>query len=272
MHLLFDIGGTKTRVASSLDGKTLNNSKTIPTSLDFETGLNLIKQIANELTSESIQSIACGIAGILNSDKTKLLKSPHLLGWVDKPLKEELEKMFNAKVYLENDTALVGLGEATQGAGKEKSIVAYITISTGVGGVRIVDQKIDKNALGFEVGHQIILPSGPICSCGGQGHWETLVAGSYLEKIYKQKAEDIKDETVWDEVTKYISIGLHNVIVSWSPDIVILGGSVIKSISLEKVKSQIKDLLTIFPNTPQIVLATLGDEGGLYGALKYLNQ
>ncbi len=267
MYLVFDIGGTNTKIGTSLDGKKLTNTQIIPTPPDFETGINIIKQFSKD----NIQAIAGGIAGNLDSEKSSLYKSPHLPGWVNKPLKQELENIFNTKVYLENDTALVGLGEATQGAGKDKNIVAYITISTGVGGVRIVDQKIDKNAQGFEVGHQIILPNGSICDCGGKGHWETLVAGSYLERIYKKKAEQITDQAVWDEVIKYISIGLHNVIVSWSPDIVVLGGSIIKSISLEKVKSQVSNLLTIFPNSPEIVLASLGDEGGLHGALRYLN-
>lgn len=272
MFLVFDIGGTHTRIANSPDGETLSSLKTAYTPQDFEKFIEMLKQVAWELSYQKIKGIAVGITGILDSEKTSLVKSPHLLGWVDRPLKERLEKVFNTKVYLENDTALVGLGEATLGAGKGKSIVAYITVSTGVGGVRIVDQKIDKSAHGFEVGHQIILPDGSPCDCGGKGHWETLVAGSYLERIYKQKPEDIKDEAVWNEVTKYLSIGLHNIIVSWSPDIIVLGGSVTESISLEKVKSQVSELLTIFPKSPEIVLATLGDKGGLYGALEYLKS
>lgn len=270
MYLVFDIGGTHTRIATSLDGKNLTSTKTIPTSPDLETGLNAIKQITAELIDGEVKAAVCGITGILNSDKTSLVKSPHLPNWANKPLKEELEKLFNTEVYLENDTALVGLGEATLGAGKGKSIVAYITVSTGVGGVRIIDQKIDKNAQGFEPGHQIILPDGSPCDCGGKGHWETLIGGSYLERLYKQKPQDLKDEAIWDEVTKYLSIGLHNIIVSWSPDIIVLGGSVIESISLDKVRSQVAEYLTIFPKAPEIVLATLGDEGGLYGALSYL--
>ena len=272
MYLVFDIGGTNTRIGVSEDGKTLN-SKIIPTEKDFQVGIRAIKKIADELSgSQKIDAIAGGIAGPLDKDKTMLVKSPHVSGWVNKPLKLELEKIFNCSVSLENDTALVGLGEATAGAGVGKSIVVYITVSTGVGGVRIVDGKIDRNSLGFEPGHQVILPNGSPCNCGGIGHLETLVAGFYLERTYKQKPQDIKDPQVWNEVARYLGLGLCNSIVHWSPDIVVLGGAVMKSVDLEKVKSSLKEYLTIFPIPPKIVLGTLGDEGGLYGALKLLER
>lgn len=272
MYLLFDIGGTNTRITVS-DGKNLGSIKIIPTPQDFESGIQILKhEIDQLLDGQLVEKVAGGITGLLDIHKTMLIKSPHLFGWVNQPLKETFEKLFDAPAYLENDAALGGLGEATKGAGQNHNIVAYITVSTGVGGVRIVDQKIDKNALGFEVGHQIILPDGPACDCGGKGHWETMVAGSYLERIYKQKPEDIQDETVWNEVIRYLSIGLVNIIVHWSPDIIVLGGPIVKQVSLNSVKSQVQENLTIFPQIPSIVLATLGDKGGLYGALKYLKQ
>lgn len=271
MYLVFDIGGTNTRIAQSSDGQTLESIKTFPTEKNFEQEIRLISQTVKEIAGISkIESASGGIAGTLDKEGSLLLSAPHLREWVQKPLKEELEFNLDAPVFLENDTALAGLGEANLGAGKGKSIVAYITVSTGVGGVRIVDKKIDKNAFGFEVGHQIILPEGASCDCGGKGHWETLIAGSYLERTHKVKPEQIKDATVWDEVIKYLSIGLHNIIVSWSPEIIILGGSVIKSIPLEKVKVKVSEYLTIFPQGPDIVLAELGDEAGLYGALQLI--
>lgn len=272
MYLLFDIGGTHTRIADSPDGQTLSTINFAYTPQEFGKFIGMLKQVAWEFSHQKIKGIAVGVTGILNPDKTGLAISPHLKDWVNKPLKEELEKLFKSPTFLENDTAMAGLGEATRGAGTAGKIVAYITVSTGVGGVRIVDKKIDKNAQGFEVGHQIITPNGSPCDCGGKGHWETLIGGSYLERIYKQKPEQIKDEAIWTEVTKYISIGLHNIIVSWSPDIIVLGGSVMESISLDKVKSQVSEYLTIFPHAPKIVLSTLEDKGGLFGALSYLKS
>lgn len=271
MYLCFDIGGTKTRIAASLDGKALSETKIIPTPADFESGIETLKNASTELShGEKIQGIAGGIAGPLDKEKTCLSRSPHVPGWIGKPLKRELEKFSEVPVKLENDTAIEGLGEANAGVGKDKKIVAFINIGTGIGGVRIVEGKIDKNVLGFEPGHQITIPDGNPCTCGGKGHWETYVGGHYLEEIYRQNGENITDPQIWDEISKYTAIGLTNVAVHWSPDIIILGGSVAKSIPLEKVKAYLDQYLTIFPQAPQIVRGILGNDAGLYGALELL--
>lgn len=269
MYLVFDIGGTNMRVAVSSDRENIQKSKIVTTPKDFEQGIQTLKQLADELLGkEKVQAVAGGIAGTLDKDKGVLVSSPHLKDWVLKPLKVTLEKKFAAPVYLENDTALAGLGEALKGAASGKNIVAYLSIGTGVGGVRIVDQKIDRNSLGFEPGHQIIILDGSKCNCGGLGHLEAYIAGSYLEKVYGRKGEELKNEEIWEEASKYLSIGLCNTIVHWSPDIVILGGAVMKSIDLEKVKINLRRNLTIFPESPEIIPAKLGDQAGLYGALE----
>ncbi len=270
MYVLFDIGGTKTRITVS-DGNSVPEPKIIPTPPDFQQGLQTIKTIADELANgQKIDGVAGGIAGPLDSDKTMLVKSPHVGGWINKPLKEELQKLFGNNVHLENDADLGGLGEATKGAGKDHNIVAYYTVSTGVGGVRIVDGKIDQNTLGFEPGHQIIIPDGNQCECGGKGHLEAYVGGLYLPRTYQQKGEEITDPKIWDEISKNLAIGLTNSTVHWSPDIFVLGGSVSKSLPLDRVEFYLKQDLTIFPKTPALAKGILGDSAGLYGALVLL--
>lgn len=249
------------RLAVSDDGKTIARTETYPTPTeDFEKGMEDFKKIADQLTSgEKIEAIAGGIALVFNEDRSIPISTSNLHGWVNKPLKQFLKDSFQSPVYLENDTAVVGLGEATFGAGVGSEIVTYLTVSTGLGGARIVDGKIDKTSVGFEPGHQIIVIDGKACHCGGKGHLEAYVAGSY-------NPQD------WNEVEKYLAIGLNNVIVHWSPQVVILGGSVMKSISVENIKNYLAQDLTIFPQAPEIILSKLGDEGGLRGALALLQN
>lgn len=259
------------RVGVSSDRSTITGSKIVPTPQDFNQGILALKQTADELSGgERISGIAGGVPGPLDKERSMLLACPQLHDWIQESLKAELENAYGAKVHLENDTALVGLGEAMKGAGMGKNIVAHLGIGTGVGGVRIVDQKIDNNSLGFEPGHQIIIPNGNQCNCGGSGHLETYVSGTYFPKIYHQNGENITDPVIWDEIAKYLAIGLNNTIVHWSPDIVVLGGSVMKSLPLEMVTKHLKNELKIFPQAPEILLATLGQDAGLYGALELL--
>jgi len=274
MFLVFDIGGTKMRLTVSRDGKNIEEPKILKTPKDFNEGMLIFKKTAMSLSDgEKIKASAGGIAGPLNRKKEKLINSPNLPGWVNKPLKETIEKFINAPTHIENDAAVVGLGESLFGAGKDYAIVAYITVSTGVGGARIVDGKIDRSAMGFEPGHQIIEINGYLCpTCGIPGHLEGYVSGIAISKKYGKNPQDIIDNKVWDEVAYYLAFGIHNSLLHWSPDVIVLGGSMMEDISLEKVRENLHKILSIFPKAPLIRRAELGDIGGLYGALSIVKS
>lgn len=271
MYLVFDIGGTNIRLGVSKDGQSLHKSKIVLRPKDFDEGIAVFKQVANQLSDgERIEKIAGGIAGPLDKEKTMLISSPHISQWVNRPFKKSLESAFGARVFLENDSALDSLGEAVFGPGKDHSIVGYIQVGTGVGGAKIIEGELDKNSLGFEPGHQIIVPDGKECNCGGRGHLESYISGAYMERNYGQKGENLKDVSSWEEIAKYLAIGLYNSTVFWSPEIIILGGAVTQSIPLDKVKEYFGQIETIFPNPPEIQLAALGSNAGLFGALTLL--
>lgn len=272
MYLLFDIGGTNTRIALSSDGKRLDKKISFPTPESFD---EIIARMQG-LATEKITGIAGGIAAPLNREKTRLENHSNLpASWVDIPLKQMLEDTFQAPVFLENDAAVVGLGEAVVGAGKGKRVVVYITVSTGVGGVYIMNEEIVESAHGFEPGHQIIdfQAAEPICpGCQRPGHLEAYVAGPAIEKRYGKKPEEIFDEKIWDEIAKILAVGLNNTLMHWSCDMIVLGGSVMKSLPIEKVQQHLNALMIIFPRKPVLALRTLESVGGLYGAMALLNK
>ena len=174
MNLLFDIGGTKTRFAYAYEDNELSNIKIIDTPPVFEDGIKEFKDYLSSINNPDISSITGGIAGPLDKNKTMVINAPNLPGWNNKPFKDVLQKEFNTIVNIENDAALVGLGEASRGAGKDKRIVEFLTISTGVGGARIVNQKIQESSMGFEPGHQYI----PVKNSNELIHLEGLISGT----------------------------------------------------------------------------------------------
>jgi predicted NBD/HSP70 family sugar kinase len=275
MIALFDIGGTHTRVAVSQDGKTFGELVVLDTPQPFEDGLEQLVRTIRELAgSEPIKTIAGGIAGPLDREHTMVVNAPNLPDWNGKPFAERLGQEFGGLVILENDTAIVGLGEAVAGAGQGTSIVAYMTVSTGINGVRIVDGRIDRNALGFELGHQIISSEHALCpTCNQPGHLEGLIGGRSLEGRYGKPPHELKDDAaIWDDVIRHLAIGIHNLIVHWSPEIVVLGGGMMKDIELNDLTDQVTQLTTIFPELPTLAGAELGDVGGLHGALELARQ
>jgi len=257
------------RVAGSSDGKTIGAIKVAETpAADFEEGMRVFESLAREIAGEeSVEAIVGGVAGPLSRDKSFLVNAPNIPGWIGKPLKETLEKKFKARVAIQNDTALVGLGEAVVGAGKGHGIVAYVGVGTGVGGVRLVHGVIDENVYGFEPGHHII-------DMNGNKSFESLAAGKALKnRTGKNPHELDQKDPVWKELANVVAVGLHNVAVFWSPDVIVLGGSMVvgdPAIPMAEVIKRFKEIMHIFPEIPFIEKADLGDEGGLHGGLVLL--
>lgn len=280
MYILFDIGGTKTRIAASRDLKTYDTPVKFDTELDFEAGIKKFCDTVVKLKNdEQIEGMAGGIRGVLNHKKTMIETDlgGTLSTWEKKPLADMLHAQFAAPVYLENDAAIVGLGEAHFGAGKGYDIVAYHTVSTGVGGVRIDHGEIDHASTGFEPGHQILdIDDSTLGDTISPDTLENLVSGSALQKRRGMKPYEIpQSDGVWDELAKYLAYGLKNTIVYWSPDVIVLGGSMIigdPRIFNEDIERHTKEILGKEIPCPPIVDATLKDEGGLYGAMALLKQ
>lgn len=277
MYILFDIGGTKMRVVAADRNKFLGEPVVVTTPKDFDDGFATLKRIIDNLADEfeaenhAITAIVGGIAGPLDSDRTMLVKSPNLGGWVEHNIKKALHDAYHVPVNIENDAALVALGEAHFGAGMGKQIVAYLTISTGIGGARIIDGKIDRSSMGFEPGHQIIDPDNSLCPLCDGNDLEAYVSGTSIEKRFGVKPYEIHDPMIWDELAKFLAYGINNTIVYWSPDVVVVGGSMMREVGIpiEAVRKYLTEILKIYPNIPPVGKAELGDFGGLYGSLAF---
>lgn len=243
-------------------GQNISGSQIIPSPQDFGQFTNSLKEFTSSLGK--IDAICGGVTGVLNPDKTLLVNSAHLLAWVGKPIKQMLVDMFGSEVFLENDAALGALGEATKGTGIGHKLVAYITVGTGIGGARVVNGKIDEKVFGFEPGHQIISLDGM--------EFEQYISGTSLQNQLGTPPEQIDDPKIWDEAAQKLSIGLNNIILLWSPDILILGGGLMQKIHLDRIRFHLSRTLKLFPKPPEIALSKLGELAGITGALEYLRQ
>lgn len=275
MIISIDVGGTYTRVASfSFGGDFLNMIK-FQTEQNYNNALNKIALSINELCNfkkELVEGIVFGIPGILNKEKNKIILTPNLLDWQNKNLVDDFKKFFDVDIFLSNDADLGGLGEAVFGAGKGFEIIAYLAIGTGFGGTRIVNNKIDASSQGFEVGHMIINFESKIrCGCGQYGCLETYVSGrAFKEKYSIESLSMCNDELILEEVSRYLAIGLVNIITLWSPDCIVLSGGVLNA-GDKLVKPTLYNLqkyLKVF-NIPQIKISELKDKANLFGGLHY---
>ncbi len=266
MFLLFDIGGTTTRMAISHTGESIDGLKLFPTNHNFSEAMDEMNEIAREFSGgEKYHAIVGGVRAY-NKKTGTLFNQPNFPMWVDAPLLLRMKEMWG-DVYLENDAALVGLGEAVYGAGKGSQIVAYVTLSTGVGGCRIVNGRIDPAHYGFEPGNMFVMGSDK-----EHMHLENLVSGTAIQKRYGVSPFDLSDDSAWREIEELVVIGLNNIVVMWSPDIIVLGGSVPQRIDFDSLNARLKDICKIYPEVPEVKMATIDEQGGLYGGLAYIKN
>lgn len=276
MFAYFDIGGTKTRVAVSDDGEHVSDPVKFETPHDFNEGIRALADAIRHLADgKQIRAAGGGIAGPVNRDHTMLVNAPNLHGWVIHSVTGALSEALQAPVYLENDSAVVALGEAHHGAGKGDPIMAYITVSTGLGGARIVHGAIDVSAYGFEPGHQYIDFDQSACpECMGT-QAEDYLSGTATEHRFHQKPFEVTDPQVWEDLARWLAYALNNTIVHWSPHSVVLGGSMIvgnPAIPLNRIAHHLNEICTIFPVKPALKRAALADLGGIYGAMELVKQ
>jgi predicted NBD/HSP70 family sugar kinase len=174
---------------------------------------------------------------------------------------------FNKPETLFNDAELVELGEYWHGAGFHSKTMAYITVSTGVGGALIVDGKVDKDGrYNYEIGHQLVRGK----------ELESQVSGVAVKKKYGVEPKDFTNDVALHEMAEILAEGLYNTVLAWSPDMIVLGGSMItgqNAIPIQHVEDTLQKLVTtIYPHAPCVAKAKLSKLGGLYGGKAFLEQ
>jgi predicted NBD/HSP70 family sugar kinase len=284
MTAVFDIGGTHTRAAiirqDITDGQRgtadiFHSVESFETPEDFANGLDMLAKTFEKLEKDAtgdaeaparLDKIIGGMAGVLEDGK--VLNSPNLPAWNGKDIRDALNTHFpEAAVDIYNDADLACLGEATYGAGRNYKNVAYMTVSTGIGAGRVVHGAIDRGMFGFEPGHQLVN------TIDGPQALENLTSGTAIVKKYGKRFSELDPDAIAD-IARTLALGIHNTIVHWSPDIFILGGSIILEDNglFEAVTAELKKFMKIYPRLPAMVLTDLGDENGLYGAASLVSD
>jgi len=264
MKAVFDIGGTFLRVARALPGG-VSEARVEATPQDPEAGVKLLASLLQEIAQyEALEAVAGGVAGTVKDGV--ILISPNLPGWSGFPFGGRLSALLHSPVFIENDADSAALGEALYGRGKGMDIVAYLGIGTGVGGGRVVRGAIDAHAFGFEPGHQIL-------DTKEKRTLEELVSGGALERLHGMKPGSLP-RSVYEELEPTLAVGIYNTIAHWSPDALIVGGSLINDrngFRIEKIKAALEELPWRFPLSP-VIPGALPGVAGLYGARALLDQ
>ena len=288
LHLGLDLGGTNIKVAvleHEGDSTRVIEQRSKPTSAQAGPATVAERIIAAGLSAHDdlgpFDSVGLGVPGLFD-DEGAILLFPNLPGkWKGFPLRSEVSAGLDMPVMMINDARAFTLAEGNLGAGQGCRIVVAMVLGTGVGGGITVDGKLHLGAFGTagEIGHQTVLPDGPMCGCGNRGCVEALTKASVLAELAgKDTAEEAYeaaaagDQASRDaiaEVANYLGIGLANVVTILGPERIVIGGGIAKAgdLLLEPVRRSLQQRVTLVPiEKVDVVLAELGSSAGAIGA------
>ncbi len=308
IYAAIDLGGTKVTCAlASADGAILAE-RSIPTASQDgpDAVLARIAALAADLSRETgatPQAAGMGVPGLVDRAKGATLFLPNLVTqWRGVEVARILGAHLGCPIYLLNDVRIATLGEMTFGHGSKTGTMVFFAIGTGIGGGVVIDGRLRLGELGAagELGHQTILPDGPLCGCGNHGCLEALASGPAIAaegarllhsgmapKLYElaqgrigavtptlmAAAAEAGDEAVRDVLVRaatYIGIGAANMVTALHPDLVVLGGGVstIGPLLLDTVRETVLRRVRMFPvDHVAIRNSALSDKAGLYGGV-----
>ena len=291
-----DIGGTKIAVGMVDErGKVLAQTQS-PTDAagGYAKGIKRIAEMLRETSQKAgvkISGIGIGSTGVVYPATGEFGDVDFLPGWKGFCPVGDLEREFGVRAAIENDGDAAALGEAGWGAGKGKSRLIYVTVGTGIGGGIILDGHLYRGARAAhpEIGHHVLDWSGPPCTCGFRGCWEVMATGPAMEAWFKsngganrgalsakeicemaRQGDEMARKAVEHE-TLYLGIGIANLIGMFVPEMIVLGGSVMKSadLLLEGIGKVIASGCRFVPaEETQLALASLGENANLIGAAR----
>lgn len=300
-YIAVDVGGTQLRAAlypeSGIEPLAL---KAVPTKGEE----SVIDRLLDLITSiwpadQSVTRIGLGIAGMSDPAKGIIYKAPNIANWDHLPIVEIIQNRFQTETLLGNDANVAALGEWKYGAGIGHHDLIYLTISTGVGSGIISNDRlvVGAHGIGAELGHCTVLPNGPLCGCGQQGHLEAIAAGTGIANYVKreidkgrssmlaneqqpytarmvaeaaQKGDDLSIEA-FNYAGEFLGRAIADMLHIFNVTIIILGGGVVKSgeILLDPLRRSLEKsvLCPEYLDDFQLTTAKLGDQVGLVGAL-----
>jgi len=228
-----------------------------------------------------VQSIGVGVPGLITLDGV-MRASPNIPGSVDVAVGPELSQRLGRHVYVDNDGNLAALAEWRYGAARGAKNMWMVTLGTGIGGGNVVNGVVQRGVNGFagEIGHIVVNPDGPRCTCGRKGCWEVYASGRGLRMlaageagesvIARARIGDADAVTVLEAWARWVAIGLSNITNVSDPDVIVIGGGVSEAADIVMPIVQRWFVETLYSpeqrKHPELRVAQLGEHAGAIGA------
>ncbi len=308
VYIGIDLGGTNIAVGAVSEAGSIvaeASTKTLaqrPFEAIVKDMADCVKKVLakGKIPLDEVKSIGIGIPGVADSDSGIVFNCTNL-GWVNVPLRAEMQKYINKPVLIENDANVAALAESYVGVSAGCASSVMVTLGTGVGGGIVINGKTwpGAHSRGGEIGHMTLVPDGVPCTCGNNGCVERYCSATALIRFARQecyafpnsailqkaggdperinaklvidaaKEGDAPALRVFNTFVRYLAMTLNNITAFFDPDMIVLGGGVSHAgdFLLDAVRA-VLPRLQMFKSlpAPKVELARLGNEAGIIGA------
>lgn len=282
-----DIGGTRLSVGLiSAQGEVLRLLRE-PTPGDGEAALALALRMAEEVREGAEPlGIGIGFGGPVDFERQEIVRSHHVAGW--QPglrLAGIFEQRLQLPSILDNDANCGGLAEARFGAGRGAASVLYVNVGTGIGGAVVMGGQVHHGAhsTAGEIGHVVVQPGGPECTCGKRGCLETLSSGSAIGRAGETaglgpvSGKEVGQRALQGDPValrviaaagEWLGLALGNAGNLLDPEIIVIGGGVseLGEVLLEPVRRAFAATAMPAAAGTRVVQAAFGYDAGVIGA------
>ena len=303
-----DLGGTNIKAGVVDSDGNLLNKLSIKTHAERDEkeiihdmgklAVDVIKDLGKEISD--IEAIGIGSPGTPDNEEGLLVYSANL-PFNNSPMRKLIRDVVDLPVYIDNDANCAAMAEAVAGAAKGTRDSVTITLGTGVGAGVIINGRIYSgfNQAGSEFGHTVLVSGGLQCKCGRRGCFEQYASASALARMTKEAAEKNPDSILKDLIAKeggsnakiafdamregdktaaelvesytdYLADGLANVINTFMPEVLVVGGGVCNEgdplLIPMREKTMSRPYFGPGVKKTEIRLAEMGNDAGIVGA------
>lgn len=244
---------------------------------DPETLINALRS-AHQQSLVEVTGAVVGVPGMVDYLKQTVVKLPNLSSWEGLISGRSLSASLGLNTLIANDADLGALGEFHFGAGRGSSDMVYIAAGTGVGGGVILNGRMLRGRYSLaEVGHTIIdRTTGETVEQLASGVALRHSLGLEVSEVAERAARgDPEASRVYDQIRRDLAIGIRNLVLAFSPELVVVGGGM--TTAGDPLLKPLRSLLARagpYPITPQVrvVMAQTGDDVGLLGGAAFWSE
>jgi len=283
-----------TVVLSDLAGNLLETEE-FPTSSDIDyMNKQILAKVSHfvDLYPEANLEVGISVPGIADQTSGEILYVPYFQ-WSNWDIGRQITEQTGLEVVIENDANAVALAELWFGNEEIKRTRNFVMVfvGEGIGTGIVIDGQVyrGENGAAGEFGHMFVYENAPVtCSCGRRDCWEAHASEKALLQRYAssngsagQGSIDI-DHLIGlaqngearainklKENAKYLGIGISNLLIGFSPQAVVISGSITKAWDL--IKDEIEEAgrrsIRQEVKTTKIVPSALGDRPSILGSI-----